>query len=158
MKRTFKAAIAGAVVLITLAAVGCAASATTQARFVGYKWLVTSITSHGKQTPIPRSDRQVNQVYVQFTPDGQFGANDPVNFHQSTYRLVGDGFTTGDAITTLVGYAGHNQATLLAIDAISAFDNGVHATATVTGDRLVISVGGFLLNCQRDGTSGSSLS
>ena len=56
-------------------------------------------------------------------------------------------------MVTTVGYAGHDPVTLLAIDAISAFDNGVHATATVTGNRLVISVGGFLLNCQRDGSS-----
>ena len=58
---------------------------------------------------------------------------------------------------TTVGYAGHDQVTLLAINAISALDSGVHAAATVTGNRLAISVRGFLLNCQRDGSSGSSL-
>jgi hypothetical protein len=158
MKRTFKAATGAGAMLIALAAVGCSASAATgQAPFVGYKWLVTSITSHGKQTPIP-SAHQINQVYVLFTANGKFGANDPVNFHSATYRPVGDGFTTGEVATTAVGYPGDNPVTLLAIDAISAFNGGVHADATVTGNRLVISVGGFLLNCQRDGTTPSSFS
>jgi hypothetical protein len=168
MKRTFKAAIPAAVVLIAMAAGGCAAlaetatsatdpSRTTHGRFVGYKWLVTSITSHGKQTPIPNRDL-VNQVYVLFTPNGQFAADDPVNIHEGTYRLVGDGFTTiGPIIVSAVGYGGDNPVTLLAINAISTFDNGVHATATVTGNRLDILVRGYLLNCQRDGTSGSSV-
>jgi hypothetical protein len=173
MRRTLKAAIAVAAVLIALAAAGCATSAdpaasgrepagreaspsaTTHASFVGSKWLVTSITSHGKQTPIPNRDL-VNQVYVLFTPNGQFAADDPINIHEGYYRLAGDGFTTNGLMVSAVGYAGNSPLMLLAINAISAFNNGVHATATVTGDRLVISVGGFLLNCERDGTSGRS--
>jgi hypothetical protein len=163
-----KAATAAAVVLIALAAAGCAASAesgrqpagepipsaTAQARIVGFKWLVTSITSHGKQTPIPRD--LANQVYVLFTPNGQFAADDPINIHEGYYRLAGDGFTTNGLMVSAVGYAGNNPLMLLAINAISAFNNGVHATTTVTGNRLLISVGGFLLNCERDGTSGRS--
>ena len=169
MKRTYKAAIAAAVVLIALVAAGCAASAkpgrpqagepipsaTTQAPIVGYKWLVTSITSHGKQTPIPNRDL-ANKVYVLFTPNGQFAADDPINIYEGYYRLVGDGFTTNGLRGSAVGYAGNNPLMLLMINAISAFNNGVHATATVTGNRLVISVGGFLLDCERDGTSGRS--
>ena len=166
MTRTLKAAIPAAVVLIAMAAGGCAALASTttaaanpsrssHGRFVGYKWLVTAITSHGKQTPIP-SKGQVNQVYVLFTPNGQFAANDPINIHEGTYRLVGDGFTTKGLMVSAVGYAGHDEVTLLEINAISAFNDGVHATAAVTGNRLDIDVGGYLLSCQRDGTSGSS--
>jgi hypothetical protein len=169
MKRAYTAAIAAALVLIALAAAGCAASAesgrqpggepipsaTTHAPFVGSKWLVTSITSHGKQTPIPNRDL-ANQVYVLFTPNGQFAADDPINIHEGYYRLAGDGFTTNGLGVSAVGYAGNNPLTLLAINAISAFNNGVHATAAVTGNRLVISVGGFLLDCERDGTSGRS--
>jgi hypothetical protein len=149
--------MAVAVVLMALMAAGCGVSANS-AGFVGYKWRVTSITSHGKQTPLSGSERQVNDVYVLFTRNGQFGANDAVNFHSATYHLVGDGFTTGEVATTLVGYGGDNQVILLAVDAISAFNGGVHAKATVTGNRLVISVGGFLLNCQRDGATPSSFS
>ena len=166
MKRTLKAAIPAAVMLIAMAAGGCAAlantatsaanpSRTTRGRFVGSKWLVTSITSHGKQTPIPNRDL-VNQVYVLFTPNGQFAADDPINIHEGYYRLAGDGFTTNGLMVSAVGYAGNSPLMLLAINAISAFNNGVHATATVTGNRLVISVGGFLLNCERDGPSGRS--
>jgi hypothetical protein len=168
MQRTFKAAIPAAVMLIALAAGGCAAlantatsaaksSPTAHAPFVGYKWLVTSIISHGKQTPVPNQDL-INKVYVLFTPNGQFVADDPINIHEGHYRLVGDGFTTiGPIISSAAGYGGGTPATLVVINAISAFNNGVHATATVTGNRLVISVAGFLLNCERDGTSGRSL-
>jgi hypothetical protein len=163
MKRTLKAVIPVAVMLIAMAAGGCAALANTataaakpspaaHAGFVGYKWLVTAITSHGQQTSIPSK----GQVYALFTPSGQFAANDPVNIHEGTYRLVGDGFTTKGLMGSAVGYAGGDQVTLLAINAISAFSNGVHATATVTGNRLDIRVGGYLLSCQRDGKSGSS--
>jgi hypothetical protein len=166
MKRTFKAAIPAAVMLIAMAAGGCAAlantatsaaksSPTAHAPFVGSKWLVTSITSHGKQTPVPNQDL-INKVYVLFTPNGQFAADDPINIHEGYYRLAGDGFTTNGLMVSAVGYAGNSPLMLLAINAISAFDNGAHATATVTGNRLVISVGGFLLNCERDGTSGRS--
>ena len=169
MKRTYNAAMAAVAMLIALAAAGCAASAesgrqpagqptpsaTTQAGIVGSKWLVTSITSHGKQTPIPNREL-ANQVYVLFTPNGQFAADDPINIYEGYYRLVGDGFTTNGLMGSAVGYAGNNPLMLLMINAISAFNNGVHATATVTGNRLVISVGGFLLNCERDGTSGRS--
>jgi hypothetical protein len=94
---------------------------------------------------------------VLFTPNGQFGANDPINIHEGPYRLVGGGFTTGSMIVSAVAYGGDNPVNLLAIDAISTFDNGAHAAATVTGNRLVISVGGFLIDCERDGNSGSSL-
>jgi hypothetical protein len=51
----------------------------------------------------------------------------------------------------LAGYAGHDPAVLLAISAIRSFDNGVHATAQVTGDRLVVGVGPYTLTCQRGG-------
>ena len=156
MTRTYKAAIAAAKALITLAAVGWA-SATTHAGFVGRKWLVASITSDGKQIPIPKSDFQPRQVYVRFTRGGRFTANDPVNTHSGTYRPAGDGFTTSGLQQTLAGYAGHDPVTLLAIEAISAFREGVHATATVTGNRLVISVGGFMLDCERDGPSGGGV-
>jgi len=40
---------------------------------------------------------------------------------------------------------------LLAISAISSFDNGAHASTTVRGDRMTVSVGGYRLSCQRDG-------
>ena len=164
MKRTFKAAIPAAVVLIAMAAGGCAAlantatsaanpSRTSHGRFIGYKWLVTAITSRGRRTPVHASER----VYMLFTPNGQFGANDPTNFHQGTYRQVDGGFITNGLISTAAGYFGDNQTIIVAMDAIQAFEDGVHATATVTGNRLVISVDGFLLDCQRDGSSGSSV-
>jgi hypothetical protein len=55
-----------------------------------------------------------------------------------------------------VGYAGDNAVTLLAINAINTFLPGVRAATTVSGDQLTVTVGGYRLNCQRDGASTAS--
>jgi len=145
--------IVAAVALVFLAAAGCATTSSAPpksiqptAGFAGYKWSVVAVDHAGKATPIPAR----YAVYLQFAPNGQFGANDPVNYHFGSYRQAGDGFTTSGIVVSAVGYAGHDPVVLLAINAISAFDNGVHATATVTGDRLVVMVPGYALTCRRD--------
>jgi heat shock protein HslJ len=121
---------------------------TAQAGFAVYKWAVVAVASGGKQTPVPLR----YNVYLQFAPNGEFGANEPVNFHFGTYRLTGDGFTTSQSGTTAAAYAGHDPVVLLTQDAITvAFGVASHATATVTGDRLSVAVAGYTLICQRDG-------
>jgi hypothetical protein len=115
--------------------------------FAGYTWTVTAITHQGKQTPIPAR----YEVALVFTPSGQFGVSDPVNYHSGTYRRVGDGFSTSGLAVSAVGYAGKDPITLLATGAMSAFDSGVHAVANVSGDRMTISVGGYQIDCRRDG-------
>src|SRR5229473_666951 len=72
--------------------------------------------------------------------------------HSGTYRTTSDGFTTSALASTLVGYAGHDPAVLLAIGAIGSFGNGVHATVKLTGDRLVVGVDSYTLTCQRRGS------
>lgn len=165
--RSLPVSIAAAA-LVSLAAAGCGTASTTstsvgggppksapaamssptaQAGFAGYKWSVVAIDHDGKKTPVPAR----YSVYLQFTPNGQFGANEPINYHFGTYRQVGDGFTTGDVGTTLVGYAGNDPIVLLSVNAISAFGKGVHAATQVTGDRLTVTVAGYTLSCQRDG-------
>jgi hypothetical protein len=143
-------------VLVSVAATGCATAASgpslksaadAQAGFAGYKWLVVMIDHAAKETPIPAR----YTVYLQFAPDGQFGANEPINYHFGTYHLTGDGFITGDMGVTAAGYAGHDPVVLLSIGAISTFDNGVNAKARLTGGRLTVTAGGYLLTCQRDG-------
>jgi hypothetical protein len=91
------------------------------------------------------------RVSLQFSPGGQFGANDGINTHGGTYRTTSDGFTTGGLMTSSVGYAGHDPVVLLAISAIGSFDNGVHATVKLTGDRLMVGVDSYTLTCQRRG-------
>jgi heat shock protein HslJ len=142
--------------LVSVAAAGCATTAsgtspesapTAQAGFAGYKWQVVTIDHAGKETPVPAR----YAVYLQFTPDGQFGSNEPVNYHSGAYHQAGDGFTTSGMGSTLAGYAGHDPVVLLSVAAISAFDNGIHAKVRLTGDRLAVTVGSYLLTCQRDG-------
>ena len=91
------------------------------------------------------------QVALRFSPGGQFGASDSVNFHSGTYRTTGDGFTTSALAGTLIGYAGHDPAVLLAISAIGSFGDGARAMVELTGDRLVVGVGSYALTCQRRG-------
>ena len=66
-----------AVALMALAAAACGSTAggsSMLAGFAGYKWSVVAIGHDGEQTSIPaRFD-----VYLQFAPNGQYGANDPV--------------------------------------------------------------------------------
>jgi heat shock protein HslJ len=147
--------VAVAAVMMSVAVAGCAVSASgasaspeaTHSGFAGYTWTVTAITHGGKRTPVPAR----YEVALVFTPNGQFGASDPVNYHSGTYRHASDGFTTGDLASTAAGYAGKDPITLLAMSAMSAFDNGVRAAASVSGDRMTISVGGYLIDCKRDG-------
>jgi heat shock protein HslJ len=151
--------------LVSVAAAGCtstasvtspksAASVTSpksaldaQARFAGYKWRVVAIGHAGKETPVPAG----YDVYLQFEPDGGFGANDSINYYGGTYHQTRGGFTTSGIYSTLAGYAGHDPVRLLAENAIWPFGNGVHAKARLTGDRLAVTIGGYLLICQRDG-------
>ena len=91
-----------AVALMALAAAACgsaAAAGSSPARFAGYKWSVVAIRRDGRETPVPAR----YNVYLQFAPNGQYGANDPVNYHLGTYRATGDGFATGHVATTLAG-------------------------------------------------------
>ncbi len=117
------------------------------AGFAGYKWTVTAIARDGKTTPVPAT----YPVYLEFTPKGQFGASEPVNFHGGTYTVSPGGFTTSDLYSTLVGYAGKDPVTLLAVDAISAFGKGVTARTKVSGDTLTVTVKGYTLTARRDG-------
>ena len=149
--RAWFPALAGACIVLmplALAACGPATSARpVSSGFSGYVWQVVAIGHGGKVTSIPARLR----VALRFSPGGQFGASDGVNFHGGTYRTTGDGFTTSALSSTLVGYAGHDPAVLLAISAIGSFGNGVHATVKLTGDRLVVGVGSYTLTCQRRG-------
>ena len=148
-------ALAGACILLmslALAACGSATSArSVSPGFTGYVWQLVAISHGGKVTSIPAR----LQADLRFSPDGQFGANDSVNFHSGTYRTTGDGFTTNALSSTAVGYAGHDPAVLLVISAIGSFDNGVHATVKLTAGRLVVGVGSYTLTCQRSGPQGN---
>jgi hypothetical protein len=144
-------ALAGLCIFLTSLALAACGSATpagpVSPGFTGYDWQVVAISHGGKVTSIPAR----MQVAVQFSPGGQFGANDGVNFHSGTYRATSDGFTTSVLASTLVGYAGHDPGVLLAVDAIGSFDSGAHAAVKLTADRLVVGVGSYTLACKRLG-------
>lgn len=130
------------------AATGPASPPAARAGFAGYKWTVVTIGHDGKTTPIPASYR----VYLQFTPNGQFGANEPVNFHSGRYEATPGGFTISELTSTAAGWSGSDPVVLLSINAISAFDGRTRALTRISGDTLTINVNGYTLTAQRDGT------
>jgi predicted small secreted protein len=154
MKRT-RAFLPLVIALASLVVAGCGTTAAGPGLivpvigFAGYQWQVVTITHDGKQMPIPAH----YDVYLKFVRNGQFGANGPVNYHGGTYRTTSDGFTTGQITMTAAGYGGHDPVTLLAEAALDAIASDVSATATVSGDRLAVTVGGYRLGCRRDGTA-----
>lgn len=143
-------ALAGAslvLVALLLAACSSTAPAGPSPGFTGYDWHVVTISDDGTARSIPARLR----VILRFSPGGQFGAYDGVNYHSGAYRTTGDGFTVSGMRATLIGYAGHDPTVLLAISAIGSFNDGVHATVRLTGNRLVVGVGSYTLTCQRLG-------
>jgi len=139
-----------AVALMALAAAACGSTAggsSMLAGFAGYKWSVVAIGRDSKETPVPAR----YNVYLQFAPNGQYGANDPVNYHFGTYRQTGDGFTTSLVAVSAVGYAGNDPVITLAMGAISRLDDVADASVTVTGNRLDVVAGGYTFTCQRAG-------
>jgi hypothetical protein len=146
----FRALVGMCIFLASLALAACGSA--TSARpvspgFAGYDWQVVAISHGGKVTTIPPR----MQVALQFSPGGQFVADDSVNFHSGTYHTTSDSFTTSALTVSLTGYAGHDPAVLLAGAAISSFDVGARATVKFAGDRLVVGVGSYTLICQRRG-------
>jgi heat shock protein HslJ len=147
----FLALAAAGIFLASLALAACGSASSGRPgppRFTGYDWQVAAISHNGDVTSIPARMR----VALQFSPGGQFGANDSVNFHSGTYRTTSDGFTTSGVVSTAVGYAGHDPAILLAMSAIGSFGNGAHATVRLTGNRLVVGVASYTLTCRRNGS------
>ena len=113
-----------------------------------YKWAVVSISHVGKTTPVPGN----YSVFLQFTPDGRFGANEPVNYHSGSYRVTPDGFTTSGLVSTAAGYVGHDPVVLLSVSAISAFGDEAGAQTDVSGSELTVTVGGYTLLTHKDGS------
>ena len=136
-----------ALVALLIAACSSARPAGQSPGFTGHDWQVVTISHDETARSIPSR----LQVFLQFSPDGHFNANDSVNFRSGAYRATATGFTVGGMGTTLAGYAGHDPIVLLAIKAIGSFNDGVHATAKLTGDRLVVGVASYTLTCQRRG-------
>jgi hypothetical protein len=140
-----------AVALMALAAAACGSTAASvpsaRAGFAGYKWSVVAIGHDGKETPVSAH----YNLYLQFAPNGQYGANDPVNYHFGTYRPTGDGFKTSQVAVTAVGYAGNDPVITLTVGAIGRLDDVADASATVPGTQLDVVAGAYTLTCQRAG-------
>jgi heat shock protein HslJ len=150
----FLALVGACIVLVALPLAACSSTrpAWSSPGFIGYDWQVVTISHDGLARSIPAR----LGVVLQFSRDGQFGANDSVNFHGGTFHTTGDGFTVSDMRMTLIGYAGRDPTVLSSINAIGSFSDGALATVKLTGDRLVVGVGSYTLTCQRRGRQQSA--
>ena len=115
--------------------------------FVGWQWAVTAIANGGAAVPVPAGDG----VYLEFTRDGLFIANEPVNTHSGAYHVTSEGFSTGEMATTAVGGGAADKAGQLAILAFDSFSQhpGTRATVDVTGKQMTVTENGFTLTCTR---------
>jgi hypothetical protein len=154
-------------VLVSVAVAGCTtasvtsspkpiASATSskpvldaQVRFVGYVWRVIAIGHAGKETPVSTH----YSVYLGFEPDGHFDANDSVSYYGGTYHQTRGGFTTSGIYTAGVAVANPGPVRVLAMAAIWPFNNGAYARVRQTGNRIAVTIDGYVLTCQRDGSN-----
>jgi hypothetical protein len=100
----FRALAAVCIFATSLAVAACSSAASARPvspGFTGYDWQVVAISHGGKVTSIPARWR----VALQFSPGGQFGANDSVNFHSGTYRAG----STGASLKELMARLGHSS-------------------------------------------------
>jgi hypothetical protein len=143
-----------AAALVALAATSCGSTvgggSSVLTGFAGYKWSVVAIGHDSKETPVPAH----YNVYLQFAPNGEYGANDPVNYHFGTYRPTGDGFTTSLVAVSAVGYAGNDPVIVLAMSAIGSLDNVRDVSVRLAGGRLEVMAGGYTFTCERAAEQG----
>jgi len=123
------------------------AAPASETGFVGYKWTVTAISDGGPAVSVPARD----DVFLAFTRDGQFVANEPVNTHGGPYWVTPSGFTTEQVATTLVLGGADDPGGVQAIRAIEAVTAGTHASVDITGNSMVVRENGYTLTCRRDG-------
>jgi hypothetical protein len=106
--------------------------------YVG-KWQVESITEAGRTTLVPST---VN-AWATFSTEGRVRLYDTVNTIGGLFSVVKGGFAVRDASTTLVFYSGDDPARLLVKDAFHAMAVAGRVAASVTDNRLTVTVGEF---------------
>lgn len=101
--------VLAALVAATLVAAGCAdrAASTTEQnnaeQVVGYRWNLVRLTDAHGTLRLPRTVRGA----LYFASNGQFNADDSVNFYTGRYTLDGSGYRLGANLAgTAAGYAG----------------------------------------------------
>lgn len=156
------AAIVGAVVAV--AAVGVAVgllqagsptgsgptparSAANSASYIGYKWRLTSLTTHGKAIPISID----YPATVAFSPDNTLVIKGPINTLSGRYEITQSGFVPHDLVTTLLPSSGADPVdTAFSISTWEGSD--VRATSPAD-NTLMLSVGTYTMSFEQVGTT-----
>jgi hypothetical protein len=149
-----------AAVLAAVALASCASNerkeeagrpASASSQLVGYKWLLTEITtSHGVVT-VPAS----LQATYEFTGDQHFLASDSVNAISGGFTQTQSGFTTHNPATTVVGYVGTDLVRTKVIEAIRSvtFGTVVDVSAGSTPSSVVMAASGYRLTFSKVGNA-----
>jgi hypothetical protein len=132
------------------------ASSTTP-DFLGYRWRVVHLTTTGGLTFAVHLLSPGDPPRIQLTSDGKYGASDGVNYLSGRFTLTKSGFTARFS-STLVGYANTDPNDTAVIDGIAALldQTPVTVSATSNPNLIAMTVKGYELTFQRDGTATTS--
>ncbi|MDQ6850554.1 MAG: hypothetical protein M3070_11450 [Actinomycetota bacterium] len=153
--------LAGAMVVIA-AVTSCASkpvaapnagSGSDAVRIIGYRWLLTGVSTTRGHMTVPRSFAAA----IQFTADGKYLASDSLNAISGAYTSTKSGFLVHDSASTTVGYVGKNPQRLAAIAGIDAITGELDGQSSVTvteanaPSTVLMAVPGYTLSLRRAG-------
>lgn len=125
-------------------------SAANSASYIGYKWRLTSITTHGKTTAISGD----YTATIAFSPDGMLVIED-TNTLSGRYEITQSGFVPHDLATTLLptSDAGPVQALIDTAFFIGTWEGAEVRATTQADNTLILSVGTHTMSFERVGTA-----
>jgi len=120
---------------------GTAATTIHLGGIVGYRWRITAVQHDVATVTIPAG----RGGYVALTADGHFGGYDSINPYFGTFTPTGNGYRVTEMGYGAVGGAGHpGPVTEALIDGVRAVtEPGIDVAASVSGDRLDLTAGGY---------------
>jgi hypothetical protein len=148
-------AVVGAAIIVnrgsTTAQTGLT-SAAEQARvpvsYVGYTWILTSVSTSGNVVRIP-AEHPAWRVTMTFYLDDMISVDDSVNTHTGRQTASSDAFAVHDVRSTLVAYGGADATRSQAIEAIQAVLSGRQISVIVSDTRLVMTTEKYSLSFAR---------
>jgi heat shock protein HslJ len=120
---------------------GTAATPMHLGGIVGYRWQITAVQHDTATVTIPAG----RGGYLALTTDGHLGGYDGINPYFGTFTPTGHGYRVTEMAAGAVGGAGRpDPATEALIDGVRALiEPGTDIAASISGDRLNLTVGGY---------------
>lgn len=124
-------------------------STSTAQQYVGYRWLVESITKNGRTTPVAADLKAA----ATFKGDGKMVLYDTVNWLSCEIDAGPDVIAIHGYFTTQVGYGGEDPVRVLVIDVMHALATANQASVSTTERRMTIDSGDVRIVFKRDGVA-----